>query len=71
MPVEFRKLPKRSLGGRIPDDLEAAVRALAHAQRRSISSVLTELIARGLDQDPRTYGVGSRSSRPAPLPIST
>ncbi len=56
-PIKFREVPKQQVRGRLPDDLEEIIRDRAHKQRRSISSVLTELVCVSLDRDPRDYGI--------------
>ncbi len=56
-PIKFREVSKQQVRGRLPDDLEEIIRERAHKQRRSISSVLTELVCVSLDRDPRDYGI--------------
>jgi hypothetical protein len=53
----FRDLSKQQVRGRLPDDLEELIRERAYRERRSISSVLTELVATGAGLDPRIYGI--------------
>ncbi len=55
--IKFRDIPKQQVRGRLPDDLEEIIRDRAHKERRSISSVLTELVCGGLSRDPREFGI--------------
>lgn len=41
----------------LPEDLHQQARALAHASRRSLSDVVSELVRRGLNSQP-TEGIG-------------
>ncbi len=54
----FRALPKEFPGGRIPTALADKLRHQAARERRTISSVLTEAVSRGLGIDPGRFGIG-------------
>lgn len=53
----FRKVGKESLDIRAPVRLADKIREKAARERRSISSVGTELLAIGLGIDPGVYGI--------------
>lgn len=53
----FRQIEKEHPGGRIPRALSRKLRRLAGEQKRSISSVLTEALARGMGEDPAEFGL--------------
>jgi hypothetical protein len=53
----FRQIEKESPGGQIPMPYPAKLRRLAGEHRRSLSSVLTEAVAKGLGEDPREFGL--------------
>ncbi len=58
MVTTFRKLEKENPGGQIPVALSRKLRRLAAEHRRSLSSVLTEAVAKGMGEDPREFGLG-------------
>jgi hypothetical protein len=53
--VKFRQQPKRHLMVLVPEAIDEAIRE--RAMRRSISEVATEIMCRGLDIDPSTFGI--------------
>jgi hypothetical protein len=53
----FRQIEKENPGGQIPVALSRKLRRLAGEHRRSLSSVLTEAVAKGLGEDPREFGL--------------
>jgi hypothetical protein len=57
MITTFRKIEKENPGGQIPVALSRKLRRLAGEHRRSLSSVLTEAVAKGLGEDPREFGL--------------
>lgn len=61
--VQFRKLDKEVVRGRIPAPLEAWLRRTAAKRRTSISALLTECVAMAKGDRPEVYGVVPR--RPA------
>lgn len=63
--VEFRKLEKELVRGRIPLSLEKRLREEAFRKRTSLSAVLTLYVAEGLGVDPAVYGVSKRRRKPA------
>ncbi len=57
MSKAFRDYEKESLEPRVPVALANAVRVMAARQRRSISVVVAEAIARAVGHDPARYGI--------------
>ena len=57
MTATFRQIEKENPGGQIPVALSRKLRRLAGEHRRSLSSVLTEAVAKGLGEDPREFGL--------------
>ena len=57
MRVRFREIEKESLEIRVPIAFATWLRTTAAAERRSISEVGSEVLARGLEIDPRTIGI--------------
>lgn len=60
----FRQIEKENPGGQIPIPLSRKLRRLAGEHRRSLSSVLTEAVARGLGEDPRDFGLPESTASP-------
>ena len=56
MTTTFRQIEKENPGGQIPVALSRKLRRLAGEHRRSLSSVLTEAVAKGLGEDPSEFG---------------
>lgn len=52
----FRSLEKEALTIQVPPEIADMVRSRTRG-RRSLSSVGTEILARGLEIDPRKYGI--------------
>jgi hypothetical protein len=59
----FRQIAKESLDIRAPRKLADQIREKAARERRSISSVGVELLARGLDLDPAAFGIEPMTQR--------
>jgi hypothetical protein len=57
MTASFRQIEKEKPGGQIPVALSRKLRRLAGEHRRSLSSVLTEAVAKGLGEDPGKFGL--------------
>ena len=57
MTATFRQIEKENPGGQIPVALSRKLRRLAGEHIRSLSSVLTEAVAKGLGEDPRKVGL--------------
>jgi hypothetical protein len=57
MTRSFRQIEKENPRGQIPVALSRKLRRLAGEHRRSLSSVLTEAVAKGLGEDPREFGL--------------
>ena len=57
----FRRITKEGLEIRAPVRLVDQIREKAARERRSLSSVGTELLARGLDLDPAAFGIEAPS----------
>jgi hypothetical protein len=46
----------------VPEDIEDAIRE--RSKRRSLSEIASELLCRGLNIDPRTYGIEPPTEKP-------
>ncbi len=58
----FREQPKECIELRVPIPVATAIREQAVRERRSLSEVGTEILARGLRLDPARYGIDAESS---------
>lgn len=57
----FRATWKQKIQPLVPVSLARAIRVKAAKERRSISEVSTEALARGLGLDPASYGIAAES----------
>ena len=57
MTAPFRRIEKANPGGQVPVASSRKLRRRAGEHRSSLSSVLTEAVAKGLDEDPREFGL--------------
>ena len=64
MSKDFREFEKESIEPRIPVALANAVRIKAAKERRSISIVAAEALARAVGHDPARYGIESTETTP-------
>lgn len=63
--MNFRSLAKEHIPGQAPIRVVSLIRERAARERRSASSVVTELICIGLGEDPKKYGI-----KPKPEPLA-
>jgi hypothetical protein len=56
MPKKFHKIEKAKIG-RVPVPIADAIRMRAFRERRSIESVLTEILCRGMGINPSRFGL--------------
>ncbi len=61
--MSFRNIPKEMLQVKVPNDLATQIRETAGRQRRTLSSLATELLCLGLKIDPREFGLEPVSRR--------
>jgi hypothetical protein len=62
----FREIPKENMELRVPIKIADRIRSAAAEQRRSLSEVSSEILARGLDIDPAECGI-----RPTPATVTS
>lgn len=55
--MRFRQVAKEPLGAQVPGPVADAVRERASRERRSLSSVTTELLCQSLGMDPARFGL--------------
>lgn len=60
--IPFRHLGKEDLGIRIPPLIAQQIRLRAANERRSISEVGSEILAKGLGMDPAQFGIEAQSA---------
>ena len=65
--MTFRSIDKVHLSGRVPPVIDSAIRERGYHQKRSVSEVMTELLATGLGFDPRDFGI---AGEPKTKPVS-
>lgn len=63
--TKFRHMKKEGLEFQVPPKLADHVRSLTRHGRRSLSSVGTEILAKGLGLDPAEFGVEAESATSA------
>ena len=57
MKIDFRELEKEQLNAQVPIELGTLIRRVAAERRWSLTKVVTEAIARGMNVDPASYGI--------------
>jgi hypothetical protein len=66
--IDFRDVPKRDIGARLPKAIETRIREEAFRARVSISSVLTRYVALGMRLDPSDFGLECPEAGPINQP---
>ncbi len=59
MKIDFRELEKEQLNAQVPIELGTLIRRVAADRRWSLTKVVSEAIARGMNVDPAKYGIAA------------